>query len=229
MAIPKASERAAERMRAGVRTEVRRSCAGGRGRVLRWAGGLAGLCLAGCTLAGCNAYAIPPIHVDDRSAYVAEQTRVFAGVTREQLLQAAETVVRSSGGQYEFVYGLNGFSARRPYFVYGVLGSAFGRDRWDVDTEPTPAGLRASVTVADAGDLHGGLSPSRYETVATDTSVYARFWGRVEGVLGRGAEPVVCDAAVGGPVGRVSKSTRGPNVLCALRDGFRGGAPVVRR
>ena len=143
-------------------------------------------------LSGCGT----DITVNDRNEYLAEQTRIYKNEDRERMLRAAEAVVRASGpGQYEFEFGLNGFSARHSYFIYGVVASAYGREKWDFNIEPGTAGLRATATLSDAGDVHGGLSISRYEKIAVGAPVYQLFWARVDYVLGRRPDWITCERA----------------------------------
>ncbi|MDO9413882.1 MAG: hypothetical protein Q7T81_15040 [Pseudolabrys sp.] len=132
--------------------------------------------------------------VNDRNEYLAVQTRLYKGEGRERLLQAAEAVVRASGN-YEFEFGLNGFSARKSYFVYGIVANASGREKWDFNTEANPGGLLATATVSDAGDIHGGLTVSRYEKIGVAAPVYELFWARVDYVLGRRADWLSCAQA----------------------------------
>ena len=131
-------------------------------------------------------------------------------------------------GSFEFSHGLNGFSARRPYFIYGGLASAFGREQWDIKTEQTPAGIRASASVFDAGDVHGGLAIGRYNDVAISPAVYRLFWSRVEFVLGRRPDWVTCRDAgqwlagvnpVTGLYGLCGSETPPPPQMAPLRRG----------
>jgi hypothetical protein len=107
-----------------------------------------GLGLA-CVLAGCAA---APHQVRDRDDYLAEASRVYPRETRERVLKAAETVLRiSDPADFEFRYTLSGFTGLRRYFIYAVIASASGREKWDFMTEPEPAGLRASVSISEEG------------------------------------------------------------------------------
>jgi hypothetical protein len=112
-------------------------------------------------LGGCAA----PHQITDRSDFLAEGTREYAGETKERVIKAAETVLRiSDPSDFEFRYNLNGFEGLRRYFIYAVLASAQGREKWDFVTEAAPNGIRASVSVSEAGVTSGGYSRQQYES-----------------------------------------------------------------
>lgn len=95
-----------------------------------------GIVALGATLFGCAA---APHQVRDRDDYLAEATRIFPGETRERVLKAAETVLRiSDPTDFEFRYTLTGFTGLRRYFIYAVIASASGREKWEFLTEPDP-------------------------------------------------------------------------------------------
>ena len=153
---------------------------------------LVGILLA-FSLAGC---ASAPHQVVDRDDYLAEASRVYPGETRERVLKAAETVLRiSDPSDFEFRYTLTGFTGLRRYFIYAVIASASGREKWDFMTEPEPGGLRASVSISEEGTASGGYSANRYENAMASVPLYRLFWGRVDYMLGRRSDWVTCDQA----------------------------------
>jgi hypothetical protein len=144
-------------------------------------------------LAGCAA---APHQVRDRDDYLAEATRVFPGETRERVLKAAETVLRiSDPTDFEFRYTLTGFTGLRRYFIYAVVASASGREKWEFLTEPDPAGLRASVSISEDGTASGGYSSNRYENAMASIPLYRLFWSRVEYMLAKRPDWITCDQA----------------------------------
>ncbi len=154
---------------------------------------IAALVLCGLALAGC---AKAPHEIRDRSDYLAEGARTYPGESRERVLRAAETVLRISDPKnFEFRYTLNGFTGLRRYFVYAVIASASGREKWDFLTEPSPAGLQASVSISDAGQATGGYSTNRYEGAMASVPLYRLFWRRVEYVLGKRPDWITCEMA----------------------------------
>jgi hypothetical protein len=149
----------------------------------------------GAALAGCAA---APHQVRDRDDYLVEATRVFPGETRERVLKAAETVLKiSDPADFEFRYTLTGFTGLRRYFIYAVLASASGREKWEFLTEPDPAGLRASVSISEEGTASGGYSQNRYENAMASVPLYRLFWSRVEYVLNKRPDWVTCEQANG--------------------------------
>lgn len=145
-------------------------------------------------LAGCA----QPHQIRDRSDYVAEGTRMYAGETRERVIKAAETVLRvSDPNDFEFRYSLNGFTGLRRYFIYAVIASASasGREKWDFLAEQAPAGIQASVSISEAGVSSGGYSSTPYEGAMASVPLYRLFWTRVDYMLGRNAHWQTCDEA----------------------------------
>jgi hypothetical protein len=146
-----------------------------------------------CVLVGC---ASAPHQVRDRDDYLAEASRVYPGESRERVLKAAETVLRiSDPADFEFRYTLTGFTGLRRYFIYAVIASASGREKWDFMTEQEPAGLRASVSISEEGTASGGYSASRYENAMASVPLYRLFWSRVEYVLNKRSDWVTCTEA----------------------------------
>lgn len=145
-------------------------------------------------LAGCAA---APHQVRDRDDYLAEATRLFPGETRERILKAAETVLRTSDpNDFEFRYTLNGFTGLRRYFIYAVLAAASGREKWEFITDLEASGVRASVSISEEGTTSGGNSSSRYENAMASVPLYRLFWSRVEYMLAKRPDWVTCEQAI---------------------------------
>jgi hypothetical protein len=204
-----------------------------------------GIVALSVALTGCAA---APHQVRDRDDYLAEATRVFPGETRERVLKAAETVLKiSDPADFEFRYTLTGFTGLRRYFIYAVLAAASGREKWDVMTEPDPAGLRASVSISEEGTTSGGgYSQNRYEGAMASVPLYRLFWSRVEYLLNKRPDWVTCEqagaelassntntvAALGGLCGPTSDGRNAPApepFPPLVRPASPRGAPVARR
>lgn len=148
--------------------------------------------VAALMLLGCA----QPHQIRDRTDYLAEATRTFPGETRERVLKAAETVLRiSDPNDFEFRYALNGFTGLRRYFVYAVLASQSGREKWDFLAEQVPTGIQASVSISEAGVTSGGYSSTPYERSMASVPLYRLFWSRVEYVLAKRPEWTTCAEA----------------------------------
>lgn len=153
---------------------------------------IAALAAGGLVLSGCA----QPHQILDRSDYLAEAARTFPGETRERVIKAAETVLRlSDPSDFEFRYTLNGFTGLRRYFVYAVLASQSGREKWDFLAERTPTGIQASVSISEAGVTSGGYSSTPFERNMASVPLYRLFWSRVEYVLARRPDWTTCDEA----------------------------------
>jgi hypothetical protein len=111
-------------------------------------------------------------------------------------LKAAETVLRiSDPADFEFRSTLSGLTGLRRYFIYAVIASASGREKWDFMTEPEPAGLRASASISEEGTASDGYSSNRYENAMASIPLYRLFWSRVEYVLNKRSDWVTCEQA----------------------------------
>jgi hypothetical protein len=181
-----------------------------------------GLGLA-CVLAGCAA---APHQVRDRDDYLAEASRVYPRETRERVLKAAETVLRiSDPADFEFRYTLSGFTGLRRYFIYAVIASASGREKWDFMTEPEPAGLRASVSISEEGTASGGYSANRYENAMASSPLYRLFWARVEYMLNKRPDWVTCEQAAAELQDTNTNATTALGGLCGPTSDGRNAPP----
>lgn len=142
-------------------------------------------------LAGC---ASAPHQMQDRSDYLAEGTRIYSRESRERVMQAAEIVLKASDPtDFEFRYTLTGFTGLRRYFVYAVVATASGREKWDFLTEPAGSdGIRASVSVSEAGTTTASYSSQPYENAMASVPLYRLFWNRVDYMLGKRPDWVSC-------------------------------------
>jgi hypothetical protein len=146
--------------------------------------------------AALGACAAAPHQIVDRSDFLAEATRLYQGETTERVIDAAQRVIRQSDPKnVEFRNTLNGFAALRRYFVYAVVASARGREKWEFTADRDPSGaIKAGLTISDAGEVYGnGRTP--YENAMVSVPLYRLFWSRVEYVLGRSNDWPTCEDA----------------------------------
>lgn len=137
-----------------------------------------------------------PHQIVDRSDFLAEATRTYPGETTERVIEAAQRVLRQSDpADFEFRNTMNGFSGLRRYVVYAVIAAAVGREKWDFDVVRESNGVRAALSVSDAGRASGGYSAQAYEGAMASIPLYRLFWARVDYVLGRAAEWKTCAEA----------------------------------
>jgi hypothetical protein len=128
---------------------------------------------------------------------MAEATRTYRGEPRERVIRAAEIVLKHSDPEdFEFRYNLGGFEGLRRYFIYAVFASATGRERWQFQTDiPEPGIILASISISEAGQVHGNRSSTPYEGAMPSVPLYRLFWSRVDFVLGKNPTWVTCDDA----------------------------------
>ena len=143
------------------------------------------------SLGGCMGHQIV-----DRSDYLAEGTRTFSGETRERVVTAARVVLQTSDpSDFEFRDSLTGFTGLRRYIIYAVIAASVGREKWELQTEEVPKGVRAAISVSEAGQSTGGYSVTPYEGQMASVALYRLFWDRVDYMLGRRPDWVSCDQA----------------------------------
>lgn len=146
--------------------------------------------LAAC-LGACVAH-----QIRDRDDFLAEGVRTYPGESRERVLQAARTVLQiSDPDDFEFRDTLTGFTGLRRYVIYAVIAASQGREKWEMQTESDGKGLRAAISVSEAGVSTGGYSTTPYEGRMASVPLYRLFWDRVDYMLGRRPDWVSCDQA----------------------------------
>jgi len=179
------------------------------------------LALACAGLTGCAA----PHQIVDRDDYLAEGVRSYAGETRERVIRAAEAVLKVSDPKdWDFRYSLHGFTGLRRYMVYAVLASAQGREKWEFLAEPDGGGVRASVSISEAGVVSGSSSATPYEGKMASVPLYRLFWNRVDYMLGRRADWVTCTAAEA-ELEKTNTNTIGLSGLCGTTSEGRDAEP----
>lgn len=153
-----------------------------------------------CVLVSCIVVAAcaAPHRIVDRDDYLAEATRSYPAQDRERVIRAAEAVLKQSDpADWDFRYTAEGFTGLRRYFVYAVLASASGREKWEFNTELTnPATIKASISVSESGISSGGYSSRPYEGSMSSIPLYRLFWSRVDYVLGRSQTWTTCQEAL---------------------------------
>ena len=138
-----------------------------------------------------------PHQIINREDFLAEATRHYPGESRERVIKAAETVLRISDPKdWDFRYTLNGFVGLRRYFVYAVIASAQGQEKWEFladEDAAQPNTIRASVSISEAGVSTGGYTSTPYEGKMASIPLYRLFWDRVDYMLRKRSDWVTCD------------------------------------
>lgn len=150
---------------------------------------LASFALA-AALTGCATQ--PPM---TRDQTVAATTRVYAGLTPRQVLDAAERVLRlADESDFTFAYGDNSLTAMRKWMLYLVLGASIGSDHWQITAEQIgpDTRLRAIVATTQQDIMPLSITPAVWVpmTMPADsrlvqgTAIYDAFFARVDYMVG---------------------------------------------
>lgn len=146
----------------------------------------------------------PPLSRDE---WLRMTTRTYEGVTKEQVLAAAEQVLRlADGNDFMVAHSDEGFVASRNWSVYLVLAASFGTDVWQLRAaEYGTTGTKVSVSVSTQVGAVGAVAtgPSTAAPMTTPsaggavngTAVYEVFWARMDYLLGRSPVWMDCRAA----------------------------------
>lgn len=109
-----------------------------------------------------------------REESLAMTTRFYSGVTKQQVIDAAERLFRlADGDDVSLVHHENGFHATR------------GLHWWDVGAAPVDVGIKVVV-------IHEGRGP---HGVLNAKITYAIFWNRFEYLLGKETHWITCPEA----------------------------------
>lgn len=137
-----------------------------------------------------------PAQIRDRSGYLAEASRAYPGEDKERLISAAEAILRQSDpNNIDVRYSPDGFTALRRYFIYAIIATQSGREKWDFSASNTAGGTRASLTITEAGVGSSAYSSAAYDRPMASVPLYRLFWGRVDYMLGRRPDWITCDQA----------------------------------
>lgn len=146
----------------------------------------------------------PPLSRDE---WLRMTTRTYDNITKEQILAAAERVLRlADGNDFMVAHSDEGFVASRNWSVYLVLAASFGTDVWQLRAaEYGPAGTKVSVSVSTQVGAVGGVAagPGAAAPMTTPAAggavngpaVYEVFWARMDYLLGRSPVWMDCRAA----------------------------------
>lgn len=140
-----------------------------------------------------------------REESIAATQRIYEGVNESEFYQAAERLFKlSDEDDTRFSYqGEHAMMAQRSWSLYMVLAAAMGTHSWQIQTEPTDAGLKASAYVSmQAANMTGMptggggasvmTSPSMQNVVSTP-AIYGLFWARMDYLLGKSQDWPTCD------------------------------------
>jgi hypothetical protein len=159
-------------------------------------------------VAGCG---VAPVQIMDRGDYLAEGTRLYPNESKERVIQAAETILKTSDPtKIDMRYVNDGFTALRRYFVYAVIVAASGQEKWEFHTEERARAIEASLSISEAGVSSGPYTSTPYEGAMKSIPLYRLFWQRMDYMLGRRPDWVSCEEA------EAPLKSSGTNTVAAL-------------
>lgn len=141
-----------------------------------------------------------------RPEYLAATNREYPNRTPEQVIAAAEEVLKlDDGDDVKIADNPTGFVATRNWVMYLVLTDVFGVDTWVANTQPMGNGTKVNVQVGTQTSALMPLAASNgsvYEmngpTIANPvqgTAIYDVFWARLDYLLGLRPDWMSCDEA----------------------------------
>ena len=138
-----------------------------------------------------------PVQINDRQDYLAEATRTYQKQGKERIIQAAETILKTSDpNKFDMRYTGGGFVGLRKYFIYAIIASASGQEKWEFNVEEKGDTQVAALTLSDAGITASGSSINRYEGSLNAIPLYRLFWKRMDYMLGNRPDWVTCNQEV---------------------------------
>lgn len=162
------------------------------------------LIAAAVAAGGCATTQVP----QSRTEWQAIHVREFRDKTPDEVLDAAEEVLRLADHDFTFDYPDGQLIATRRWLIYVVLAASMGTDYWKVTAAPLPdGGTRATVEISQQAssvvpspvfESGGGVGSTVMAMGLPGTPVqhappYRLFWRRVENRLGMWPHWTTCD------------------------------------
>ncbi|MFM9974588.1 MAG: hypothetical protein ACKVON_08450 [Beijerinckiaceae bacterium] len=147
--------------------------------------------------------------------WLKESTRIWPGESKARVIAAAEAVVKHSDpGDISVEYNRSGFVARRKFFIYAVLATAEGEDRWTFSANENSEGASAALRVIQRGSTRSGNFSDRFRENQTFLGGFRLFYARIDYLLGRRTDWVACKDAAAKLA--LPQDAPGLNTLCSL-------------
>jgi hypothetical protein len=138
-----------------------------------------------------------PERTTSHADWMREATRVWPGETKARVIAAGEAVVKHSDPRdIQVEYSKQGFVARRKFFIYAVLATADGEDRWTFHASENADGASASVRIIQRGTAQSGRFSERFRENQVYVGSLRLFYARIDYLLGRREDWVSCSQAV---------------------------------
>jgi hypothetical protein len=148
-----------------------------------------------------------PERTTSHADWMREATRIWPGETKARVIAAAEAVVKHSDPRdIQVEYSKQGFVARRKFFIYAVLATASGEDRWTFHASENAEGASASVRLIQFSE--------RFRENQVYVGSLRLFYARIDYLLGRREDWISCSQAV--EKLRLPSEAPGLQALCSV-------------
>jgi hypothetical protein len=156
-----------------------------------------------------------PERTTSHADWMREATRVWPGETKARVIAAAEAVVKQSDPRdIQVEYSRQGFVARRKFFIYAVLATVSGEDRWTFHASENSEGASASVRIIQRGTAQSGRFNERFRENEAYVGSFRLFYARIDYMLGKRQDWITCSDAVA-KLGLPAEAP-GLNALCTI-------------
>lgn len=123
--------------------------------------------------------------------------REYIGVTKDQVLQAAEELLRlADGDDFKIEKSPESLSATRRWREYVVISYEWGDDLWNVKTHSTNSSITAAVQISRKVGYSGNLAYLSFDhpdNIVDGTAIYDLFWARMDYLLGKRPDWMTCE------------------------------------
>lgn len=141
-----------------------------------------------------------------REEWLAVSSRNYEGVTKDQVISAAERLFRlADGDDFRIVHTEDGIYSTRNWLVYLVIAAATGIDYWQVKVTPAANSVKAVVQVNTQSQAIAPMATTSGAWTATTmpmagtpvngTAIYDVFWSRMDYLLGKRPDWLNCQLA----------------------------------
>lgn len=141
-----------------------------------------------------------------REEWLAMSSRHYDGITKDQVICAAEKLFRlADGDDFSIVHTEDGIYAVRNWIVYLVFAAGMGTDYWQLKVTTTDNGAKATVQVNTQAQSITPMATTSGAWTATTmpmagtpvggTAIYDVFWSRMDYLLGKRPDWMNCQMA----------------------------------
>lgn len=123
--------------------------------------------------------------------------RDYTGVTKDQVLQAANDLLRlADGDDFKIERTQESLTATRRWREYVVISYEWGDDYWNVKTHSMNNSVTATVQISRKVGYSGNLvylSMNHPDYIINGTAIYDLFWARMDYLLGKRPDWMTCE------------------------------------